>query len=159
MNLRVNIGCGRSPTEGWLNMDNSLAIKLANSPFWYRVSKFCGLLNSSQIENIEWNKSNEIQFADASRSLPLGDSSVDCIYTSHMFEHLSQDGAKRFLTEARRVLKIGGVLRISVPDLRIAVEDYMESNDADLFMQTLLVEASPISTIKQKANLFITKYN
>ena len=32
MTIRVNIGCGNSPINGWINYDNSLAIKLANSP-------------------------------------------------------------------------------------------------------------------------------
>ena len=80
----VNIGCGRTPTEGWLNMDNSPAIKLANSPLKYQIAKIFKLLNPSQIENIEWNKANSIQFADATKTLPLKDSSVAFIYTSHM---------------------------------------------------------------------------
>ena len=85
MSIKVNIGCGRSPTNGWINMDNSPAIKLANSPFKYKIARTLKLLNPEQIENIEWNKLNKIQFADATKSLPLKDSSVECIYTSHMF--------------------------------------------------------------------------
>lgn len=158
MSVRLNIGCGTTPTEGWLNMDNSLAIKLANSPLSYKLAKLCGLLTSQQIENIEWNKSNKIQFADATKSLPLKNSSVDCIYTSHMFEHLSQEGARKFLAEARRVLESGGVLRISVPDLGIAIKEYLDSSDADLFMRSMLVEAPPISTLKQKVSLLAAGY-
>ena len=107
---KVNIGCGRTPTDGWLNMDNSPAIKLANSPLKYQIAKIFRLLNSSQIENIEWNKANSIQFADATKTLPLKGSSVAFIYTSHMLEHLSQDGARRFLKEALRVLEEPRVL-------------------------------------------------
>jgi hypothetical protein len=50
MNLRVNIGCGRDPTDGWLNMDNSPAIKIANSPLFYNIAKYLRLFNFSQIE-------------------------------------------------------------------------------------------------------------
>ena len=155
---KVNIGCGRTPTDGWLNMDNSPAIKLANSPLKYQIAKIFRLLNSSQIENIEWNKANSIQFADATKSLPLKDGSVAFIYTSHMLEHLSQDGARRFLEEALRVLEDGGVLRIAVPDLKLAVEEYMATEDADTFMRNILVQAPPISTLKQKIQLFVSGY-
>lgn len=158
MSIKLNIGCGNTPTNGWLNMDNSPAIKLANSPLKYRIAKTLGLLNHRQIENIEWNKLNAVKFADATRPLPLKDSSVECIYTSHMFEHLSRTGAKNFLKEARRVLKNGGVLRISVPDLRIAIEEYLQFRDADAFMKGILVQAPPISTMKQKISLIVTGY-
>ena len=158
MNIKVNIGCGRSPTNGWINMDNSLAIKLANSTFKYKVARTLGLLSPKQIENIEWNKSNKIQFADATKSFPFKNSSVECIYTSHMFEHLSQHGAKIFLKEAYRVLKIAGILRIAVPDLKIAIEGYLKSRDADSFMKEILVEAPPISSLKQKIILLMTGY-
>jgi hypothetical protein len=31
--LRVNVGCGMSPTKGWLNYDNSTSIKLSEH-YW-----------------------------------------------------------------------------------------------------------------------------
>jgi predicted SAM-dependent methyltransferase len=158
MSIKVNIGCGRTPTEGWLNFDNSPAIKLAKSPFKYKFAKALGLLNEQQIENIKWNMEHNIQFADATKSIPLQTSSIDCIYTSHMVEHLSQKGVRSFLSEVKRVLKVGGVVRIAVPDLRIAVDDYLETNDADAFMRGILVQAPEINTLKQKINLFVSGY-
>lgn len=158
MSNRVNIGCGKTPTNGWINMDNSLAIKLANSPLKYKIARTLGLLNAEQIENIEWNKLNKIKFADATKTLPLKDSSVECIYASHMFEHLPKNGAKIFLKEAKRVLKSGGILRLAVPDLKIAIEEYLKSRDADSFMERILVEPPPISSLKQKLILLITGY-
>jgi len=158
MSIKVNIGCGTAPTEGWLNYDNSPAIKLANSPIIYLIAKVLGLLNSDQIENIEWNKRNKIQFADATKNLPLNNSSVDCIYTSHMLEHLSQDGAIIFLGEAMRILKSGGILRIAVPDLKIAINEYIKSNDADAFMSNILVQAPPINSLKDKIRLLVSGY-
>ena len=158
MGLKVNIGCGRTPTEGWLNFDNSPAITLAKSPIKYKLAKQLGLLNKQQIENIEWNKANNIEFADATKSIPLETSSVDCIYTSHMVEHLSQEGVKSFLSEVKRVLKSGGVVRIAVPDLKIAVHDYLKSNDANEFMRRMHTQAPPINTLKQKFNLLVSGY-
>ena len=158
MSIKVNIGCGRTPTKGWLNFDNSPSLRLAKSPVRYGFAKALGLLSSAQIENIDWNKKNNIQFADATKSIPLKSSSVDCIYTSHMVEHLSQEGAKSFLREVKRVLKSDGVIRIAVPDLRIAIDDYLKSNDADAFMRHIYVQAPEIKTLKQKIKLFVSGY-
>ena len=48
--------------------------------------------------------------------LPYGDNTVDNIYCSHVIEHLPDDVVRRFLGEARRVLRDGGTLRIACPD-------------------------------------------
>jgi len=49
VSVKVNIGCGRTPTEGWLNFDNSLALKLARSPIRYSLIKVLGLINEEHI--------------------------------------------------------------------------------------------------------------
>ena len=155
---RINIGCGSNPSEGWLNFDNTPAIKLANSPLKYRIAKLFGMLKKTHIENIEWNKKNKIKYADAAKSIPLPPNSVEAIYTSHMLEHLSREGAKSFLYEANKILKIDGVLRVSIPDLKIYIEKYLINEDANEFMTGILVESPPINTLKQKIFLFMNGY-
>jgi predicted SAM-dependent methyltransferase len=155
---RINIGCGSNPSQGWLNFDNTPAIKLANSPIKYLIAKLFGMLKKTHIENIEWNKKNKIKYADATKSIPLPPNSVEAIYTSHMFEHLSRQGAKSFLYEAKKILKIDGVLRVSIPDLKIYIEKYLANGDADEFMTGILVEAPSINTLKQKIFLFLNGY-
>ena len=158
MTIRINIGCGQTPIDGWINFDNSLSIKLAKSPLLYLLVKFLRLFNKQQIENIEWNKKHKIQFADASKKIPLETNSVDCVYTSHMLEHISRDGALVFLSEALRVLKTNGVLRISVPDLRMAINNYLTDDDANEFMEYISVQARPIGNLREKLQLFISGY-
>jgi len=158
MTTRLNIGCGKNPSNEWVNLDNSKAIKLANSPFLYRVARFLRLLSSNQIENIEWNKKNKIIYSDVTKKIPLKNNSVECIYTSHMLEHLSRDEVVKFLKEALRVLEPGGVLRVSVPDLKIIVNDYIKNENADEFMEKLLVQAPPINNVISKFKLFISGY-
>ena len=158
MKLKVNIGCGSTPTEGWKNFDNTPAIKLAHSPFKFWILKLFGLINPSQIENVEWNKENKILFADATKRLPLSDSSAECIYSSHMFEHLSRDEAILFLKDALRVLDNGGVLRISVPDLRYFINNYIANKDADEFMSKMFVSAPSLNLLRQKFILFFVGY-
>ena len=93
MTIKVNFGCGMTPTDGWVNYDNSFAIKLANSSFLYLLAKSLRLLTLEQIENVEWNKKHKIYFADATKKISLKDNSVECLYTSHMLEHISKEGA------------------------------------------------------------------
>ena len=158
MDIKVNIGCGISPTKGWINFDNSPSIKLANSPILFFLAKILKLLSDQQIKNIDWNKKNKIYFADATKKIPLKNNTVECLYTSHMLEHLSQKDAKAFLKEALRVLKVDGVLRISVPDLKIAINDYLINEDADSFIKGLYVKAPSIDKLKDKIKLLISGY-
>lgn len=158
MSIKINIGCGRSPTSGWINIDNSLSINLANSNIKYSLAKFFKLLNKDQIENIEWNKKNNIKYFDVKKKLPFNNLSVETIYTSHMIEHLHRTDAICFLKEAYRILKYEGILRISVPDLKIIINDYNINKDANKFMERLLVEAPKIKSFKDKLKLFISGY-
>lgn len=51
------------------------------------------------------------------KGIPFPDGSVDVVYHSHLLEHLDRDVAERFLREVQRVLRLGGIQRIVVPDL------------------------------------------
>lgn len=153
--LRINIGCGRSPSNGWLNYDNSLALKLSKYPSITFILKALNLLNEEQIKNIEWNRNNKINFANASKKLPFKNDSIDVIYSSHMLEHLSRSEAINFIFEARRSLSNGGILRISVPDLRKLVERYIENSDADAFVENTLLADVKLNSIKDKLKLLV----
>ncbi|MEA3226238.1 MAG: methyltransferase domain-containing protein, partial [Planctomycetota bacterium] len=49
---------------------------------------------------------------------------VDMVYMCHVLEHFKKNDLKKVLEEMKRVLKDGGVLRISVPDFDKLVEVY-----------------------------------
>jgi SAM-dependent methyltransferase len=132
---RINIGCGRSPTEGWLNMDNSVSLKLAALPWLMALAQRLRLLVPAQVENLAYNRKYRIVFCDARKRIPVPDKSADVVYTSHMVEHLDREEAAQFFREARRVLCPGGTLRIAVPNLRRHVDNYLNSGDADELMK------------------------
>ncbi|MFI8455233.1 class I SAM-dependent methyltransferase [Kitasatospora sp. NPDC085464] len=54
---------------------------------------------------------------DISEPLPFADASVDWVYAEHLIEHVTMPVAVGWLREARRVLRPGGVLRLTTPDL------------------------------------------
>ena len=67
----------------------------------------------------------------------LGDSSVDLIYNCHVLEHFKRRDVGRVLNEWHRVLKPGGVLRISVPDFAQLCEVYQRFGRLDLVIGPL----------------------
>ena len=65
------------------------------------------------------------------------DESVDLIYASHLLEHFERNRTKEVIKEWYRVLKVGGMLRIAVPDFEKIVEVYQKYHDIDLIMGLL----------------------
>ncbi|MEY2438856.1 MAG: hypothetical protein QOI34_241 [Verrucomicrobiota bacterium] len=58
--------------------------------------------------------------------LPLENESFDAVYCFHTIEHLNPNAGKRFINDTRRLLKPGGVLRVSTPDLEFHSRDYLD---------------------------------
>ncbi|MGI9474228.1 MAG: class I SAM-dependent methyltransferase [Rubripirellula sp.] len=67
---------------------------------------------------------------DLRRGLPYEHGSFDAVYHSHVLEHLTPDDARTMLSECRRVIRPGGVIRLAVPDLEGIARGYLESLDA-----------------------------
>jgi len=153
--LRVNIGCGATPTPGWKNYDNSQTIRVTKIPILIRVFSSLKLLSTKQKQYSEFLKANSINFADARRHIPETSDSVDVVYSSHMLEHLDRREASAFLAEAKRVLKSGGVLRLAVPGLRQIVENYLKSDDADGFMIETRLQRTSLKSISDKFKFLI----
>ena len=66
----------------------------------------------------------------------MADNSIECIYGSHIFEHISIFTAPAVFKECFRVLKRGGCFRIVLPDVRKSIEQYLRGNrDFDLFQR------------------------
>lgn len=148
--LRMNVGCGCTPTHGWLNFDNSFSVHLAKHPLLSTVLFRLRLIPSASYDFIRLARQTGIRWADASRRIPVPDNSAEVIYSSHMLEHLDRTEARQFLREAYRVLCPGGILRLVVPDLRQMVEDYLRHGDADAFIQaTYLTRDKPKSWLEK----------
>jgi predicted SAM-dependent methyltransferase len=61
---------------------------------------------------------------DVTRGLPFADHYIGGIFTEHMLEHLPFADALTLLAECRRILRIGGVLRVVVPDGQLYLSEY-----------------------------------
>ena len=97
--VKLHLGCGTNYKHGWINLDN-------NSD------------NNIVELDLDW---------DLRWSLPLPDNSVDYIYHEHFLEHLTIEEGLKSLSDSRRVLKPGGIMRIAMPDLEVDMKEYFNS--------------------------------
>lgn len=65
---------------------------------------------------------------DVAEALPFEDGAVDWVYAEHLIEHVPLPVAVGWLTEVRRVLAPGGLLRLTTPDLRRYAEGYVRQD-------------------------------
>ena len=62
--------------------------------------------------------------------------SFDVVFTSHMLEHIPHYRIEKTISEFNRILKINGILRIVVPDLKKVTKAYL-NNDKDFFKKSI----------------------
>jgi predicted SAM-dependent methyltransferase len=68
--------------------------------------------------------SPEVVYLDATARFPLPDGVFDLVFSEHMIEHVSYAHAEHMLRECWRVMKAGGRIRISTPDLKFLMDLY-----------------------------------
>lgn len=135
--LKVNVGCGTTIAEGWVNFDNSPNLLISKIPGLRWLLYQLRLLDEFHYQ-ISWNK--KVILNDTRAGLPLPDESVDAIYASHFLEHLTYENATYFLQECFRVLKPGGIIRLVVPDLWYSCQQYLlKHKNAHTFMEDMMI--------------------
>jgi predicted SAM-dependent methyltransferase len=126
-NIKLNLGCGAVRPKGWVNTDSSLNANLQRIPL-------VGTIVPKLFHTVEYNNGNVI-YMNLNKRWPYKSNSVDVVYASHLFEHLTLASAELFLNESFRCLRPGGIIRIVVPDLykicKRYIAEYEESNKAD----------------------------
>lgn len=118
--IKANVGCGSDVPEGWVNLDNSPSVRLAERPLLRRVLLALRVLNPDQAAGFRAG----VVRADAT-ALPFSDRSVDAVHSAHMIEHLPRWKGHQFLVECHRIVRPGGIVRLSTPNLSKLVEQYL----------------------------------
>jgi predicted SAM-dependent methyltransferase len=72
-----------------------------------------------------------VVYVHGRRRLPFNDAVFDCIFSEHFLEHFTWVDGAQLLAECWRVLKPGGTLRITTPDLAIILSLYNGADDPD----------------------------
>lgn len=92
----------------------------------------CGRVIIPGWQNLDFHPEPGAIRCDLSKPLPYPDASVDLIFSEHFIEHLTREQGVALLKECRRVLKPGGAVRISTPDLDTLVDAY-KSRDLERY--------------------------
>jgi predicted SAM-dependent methyltransferase len=92
-------------------------------------------------------------YLDATQPLPFAANTFAFIYTEHMIEHIAYHAARDFVRECYRILRPGGVLRISTPDLAVLTNMYLRSDDpiGDRYVEYAVRSYVPHATHNVKA--------
>lgn len=120
--MKLNLGCGSVRPEGWINTDSSLNANIQKIPI-------IGNGITRLFNPIKYNDSNVV-YMNLNKRWKYNDNSVEIVYASHLFEHLTLKSANLFLSEAYRCLKPGGIIRIVVPDLYQICKRYTEEYES-----------------------------
>ena len=67
--------------------------------------------------------------ADITRHIPLEDNSVDLIFSRATLEHLTYQELINHLLECQRLIKKSGYIRMSVPDMDIMINNYIDKQE------------------------------
>ena len=92
-----------------------------------KINMGCGWRNFGpnwiHIDSGDYSHLDHLSITDLSQ---FDDGSIDLIYASHVVEYFDREELIPLLSEWRRVLKVGGVLRIAVPNFEKISKLYYE---------------------------------
>jgi predicted SAM-dependent methyltransferase len=122
----LNLACGTKMHWGWNNLDFSPYARLRRRPLLTDVLRRIHYISDQRFSRLQ-NVDPQIIAWNLRKGIPFADCAFDVLYHSHFLEHLDKRAAVGFLQECFRVLKLGGVLRVVVPDLELLASTYLES--------------------------------
>lgn len=138
----LNLGCGATrPPEPFVNVDTLIAEHLFSGP---------------EVEQLH-AEANYVEYNILTTPWPWVSDRADGILASHVLEHFNCLEALSVVRECHRVLRPGGVLRVSVPDavyFRSVYHEDCAANAERLFGQPLY-EQERYSTMMDYALFFI----
>lgn len=96
--------------------------------FWTNVDYF-----SDWYKKYEKNISSGIHYDMLSlKPIKIKDFSAEIVYSSHVIEHLTDEAVQFFFKESYRILKKGGIIRITAPDVDLHY-NAMLNNDKEFY--------------------------
>lgn len=126
--LLLNLGSGTHNVPGWVNID-----------LWGWQAA--------------WGVHPDVVW-DLRRPLPLPDGSVEAVFMEHVLEHLAAPVGLGALEQCHRLLRPGGVLRLSVPDFGRYARSYVAATtgtgeDADFLTRERPGRPTPLMAVAE----------
>lgn len=89
----------------------------------------CGDISSPEFINVDIYPASHIHYACNVKDLSIfHDEYCNLVYASHVLEHVPYNDLRKVLWEWKRILKPGGILRLSVPDFDKIIDIYKSSS-------------------------------
>jgi predicted SAM-dependent methyltransferase len=101
----------------------------------------CGKVNSPEFINVDALPYPHVHIVTdrITELAQFADETVDLVYMCHILEHIRTPRVMEVLKEMRRMLKAGGMLRLSVPDFDRLIDVYREAGgDLDAIRMQLM---------------------
>ena len=89
----------------------------------------CGWNHVDGWLNADKFAANADTYLNAYKPFPFPSNTFDKAFSEHMIEHLEVDRVRGFLQEVYRVLKPGGIFRVTCPDLELYANKYVQGDD------------------------------
>lgn len=122
-----NIGAGTFWHPAWTNMDYESK--------WYSSSS-------------KYTRTGITYDLLSMSPFPIETNSANVVYSSHTVEHISDQAAQNMFNEAHRILKKGGVMRITTPDIDLYFRAYKNKDRSFYFWMDLFSTPSEVTRIK-----------
>jgi predicted SAM-dependent methyltransferase len=95
----------------------------------------CGNKHINGFINIDIRNLPEVDVVDDILKLnTIENETVDLIYVSHVLEHIGRHEYMNVLKKWFELLKVGGILRIAIPDFEKIVEHYNNNKNLKLLL-------------------------
>ena len=132
---RLHVGCGNVLLKGWLNI------------LYEKRQEYGKIHPNNGALRLNYN---------LLKPWPIENNSLEFIAGSHFIEHLDLNDGIKFLEEAFRVLRPGGTIRLSCPDLEIYANHYVKRDKA-FFNHKLIREWCAFKKAETPGEIFIAK--
>lgn len=99
----------------------------------------CGnVILPKPFENLDTRQLQGVDHVSQAFPLPFEDDTFDLVYSSHVLEHFTREQTQPVINEWVRVLKPGGILRLSVPSIENLIKIYQISGDLNYIIGPLM---------------------
>lgn len=157
--VKVNLACGYTVYKGWINVDGGLMPLFSGFPRFilgilYDLGNVFSKISQPKKKWVDQFKKYRFIHHNLKYGIPLVSNSADYVYFSHFLEHLNKVEVVPFLKEVKRVLKKGGVVRISVPDLEYVHKLYAKGEKEKSLSYLFLEDPKKFSKFDRHCYMF-----
>jgi SAM-dependent methyltransferase len=121
---RLQLGAFDQVHDGWLSTDVTPHLLVARVPGLAGVLHRLGVVSDERLASHRSGAFADVRYLDLTRPFRFPDDTFECVFASHVLEHLDPGDAERCLREVHRTLARGGILRLAVPDLDTTIAEY-----------------------------------